>query len=130
MASAQTVFIIQINLKKNIEDCPELIRHIKRCLVTSALDAKDGAKRLTYVKTSSGTAKSVLERYKAVSQHEDVLVMRVFTTSPNYASSSGILDPVAAKLDIAYARKNKVREAKNLPNANNLFINKKQRARS
>ena len=130
MASAPTVYIIQINLKKNIEDCPELMRLVKRSLVVSALDSKDGAQRLTYVKTSIYTAKEVKERYKAVWEHDDVSEMRVFTSSPNYASSGGILDPVIAKLDVAYARKNKVREAKNLPNANNLFINKKQRARS
>lgn len=130
MASAPTVYIIQINLKKNIEDCPQLIREIKRCLVTSALDAKDGAQRLTYVKTLTGTAQSVLDRYKTVSDHEDVSIMRVFTTSPNYATSGSVLDPVTAKLHVAYTRKHEGRETKKLTDANSLFIKKKQRTSS
>ncbi len=129
MAPAQTVFLIQIDLKKNIENCPELVKVIRRTLVTSAFDALDDDKRLSYVKTTSGTAQSLLGRYKAVSEHEDVLRMRVITTSPNYATTDSIGDPICTKLDVAYRRDSERRKSKYVPNANTLFVDKKKGAR-
>jgi len=127
MPPAQTVFLIQIDLKKNIEECPDLVQIIRQTLVISAFDAKDGEKRLSYVKTTTGTAKSVLQRYGKVASHPDVLFMRVLTTSPNYSSTNSIQDPICSKLDPAYRRDSERRKSKYAPNANTLFVNKKKR---
>ena len=128
MASALTVFIIQIDLAKDIESCPEVVRLAKRSFITSAFDAKDGEKRLTYVKEHTGTANTVRTRYKEVEDHPDVLNMRVFTSSPNYSSSMGVLDPVFAKLDAAYGRI-KRRKSNKVPDVNRVFVNNKKGAR-
>ena len=124
MAPALTVFIIQIDLAKDIESCPEVVILAKRSLILSAFDAKDGERRLTYVKEHTGTASSVVARYIKLANHPDVLNLRVFTSSPNYASSMGILDPVFAKLDVAHGKRKRA-NADNVPDINRVFVKNK-----
>jgi len=129
MPAALTTFIIQIDLAKNIEDCPDLVSQISRSFVKSPFDLKDGEKRISHVIDYRGNANGLMERYKAIWGNPDVLNMRVLTASPDYATTNSITDPVCSKLDVARLRQQKRRQAKNLPNVNSVFANKKKRTR-
>lgn len=104
MQRANSVFLVQIHLHKRIEESPDVIAHIGRSILTSVLDATDNPMTLSFIVINKGTASSVLERYKSIADHSGVSNVRVLTTNPTNASSLGILDPISAKLEMAWRR--------------------------
>ncbi|GLQ22931.1 hypothetical protein GCM10007853_08050 [Algimonas ampicilliniresistens] len=122
MNRVYTPFLIQIDLRANLEDCPDVIALIKRKLLRSAFDGKDGAMRLTFVKEEAGTAHSIMEKYRAIWEHPDVTNMRVLSTNPNNASSSGPGDPVGVKLESMWLKNGKRRKAENMANADRALV--------
>jgi hypothetical protein len=77
MAQSYTPFIIQIDLRANLEDCPDVIPVIRRKLMRSAFDGKDGPMRLTFVKSETGAATTILEKFRDIADHPDVTRLRV-----------------------------------------------------
>ncbi|GGX57422.1 hypothetical protein GCM10011309_03000 [Litorimonas cladophorae] len=114
MAQANTVFLVQIHLKKKIEDSPEVIAHIGKSILHSVLDATDNPMTLSFVVVARGNAQSILKRYEGISNHEGVHNVRVLTTNPNNASSLGMLDPIGPKLEMAWRRVSEGRQTEKL----------------
>ena len=123
-------FLIQIDLKANLEDCPTVIPLIRRLLLRSAFDGKDGPKRLSYVKVEAGTTYGILRKYQPIADHPDVSILRVLSTCPNNASSSGVDDPITAKINEAWRKHRKRRQSQNVPKPNRLSVEDVERANS
>lgn len=129
MARADTVFLVQIHLHKKIEDSPDVISHIGRSILTSVLDATDNPMTLSFVVVGKGPAKSIQERYKGIAAHAGVSNVRVLTTNPNNSSSLGMLDPIGAKLEMAWKRVGERRKTQELAQRNGISKRKSKRAR-
>lgn len=128
MAVADTVFLVQIHLHKRIEDSPDVIAYIGRSILHSVLDATDNDMTLSFVVIAKGNSKSVLKRYEGIASHAGVRNVRILTTNPDNTSSLGMLDPIGAKLEMAWKRVAEGRKTEQLIQRNG--ASKRQRKRT
>lgn len=114
MIATQRVVLVQVQLARNVEDCPEAIGVIRKMIVRNVSDAKDGPTTLAYVFTTPSSMEALAQRYRAISDHPDVVRVRVLPVGPGHASSSGILDPICSQIDNAWRKLREVREAQDV----------------
>jgi hypothetical protein len=129
MARAQTVFLVQIHLVDKVHDSPDVLATIRKSIFHDVLDATDNSMTLSFVVIARGNAKSVLKRYEAIASHSGVSNVRVLTTNPDNASSLGMLDPIGAKLEMAWRRVLEGKKTENLTKRNRPVVKQGKGAR-